>query len=159
MAEFSSKGVALALGVVAGAVGYADRAEAADWRTFRVPVDGKHCRVSVNLDNYKPSITRRFTDCCDVSDAQFHVRFNNGHVGQILARGNGPQCRASSGGGESRDPDIGGGKTDPGLGDQGGDGGTTTLGFNDTVTGKIKATQLAEAKPDSVFVTFDARLG
>ena len=157
MAKFSSKGVALALGVAAGVAG--DTAEAADWRTFRVPVDGKHCRVSVNLDKFRQSTTRHFNDCCDVSDVQFSVRFNNGHVGQILASDNGAHCRASSGDGESRDPDTGGGKTDPGLGDQGGDGGTTTLGFNDTVTGKIKATQLAEAKPDNVVVTFDARLG
>ena len=126
MAEYSSKkGVALALGLAAGAAGYGTQAQAADMRTVRVPVDGQWCHLSYNADKYKPSIRRHYTDCCDASDTTVQVPYNDGRRGLIKGRDNGPQCRTSGGGGsDDRDND---GKTDSGLGDGAGGGGTTTL--------------------------------
>jgi hypothetical protein len=124
MAEYSSRGVVLALSIAAGAAGYGTQAQAADMRTVDVPVDGKWCHLSYNADNYKPSIKRHYMDCCDASNVTVEVPYNDGRRGLIKGRDNGPQCRASGGGSDGRDND---GKTDSGLGDGAGGGGTTTL--------------------------------
>lgn len=65
-------------------------------------------------------------------------------------------CRRESDSDNDRGtPDTG--KDDSGLGNEGGSGGTTTLGFNDTVRGSGTARQVAVAKADNVSVTFDVQ--